>query len=429
MKLFSPILLMLMLVFGFAHNAQAAADVAILDDITFSKSTFIVGDTVRVYATIRNVGDVDVTGVVTFYIGTQQVGGSHEISMPKNGQKEEVFADFVVPEGEFNIRAVISNTNPVDANAVNDEVLTGLIDPVADTDRDGVPDTSDNCPFDKNEDQRNLDGDAQGNVCDSDIDGDGLSNVVEQERGTDPLSADTDGDGISDKDDPKPLGEPLTVPKTIAPKPLTTDEVTADTPPARRAEGESSGASQSESDALALDESSTTIVSNDAVLGALGQTRNFLLGGAGEKKSSSAPEASLNALFTFEEVRWATYDFRVLGPSRDGGYRYEWDFGDGTTSNRREVTHYFGRSGKFPVVLRITNPDGEFDEDTVEIHVAFFDMENRSVRMLIIFLVIILLIGLSVLYRLGQEGKGARIPPLSPKVLKPRKKLTKKNDV
>ena len=53
------------------------------------------------------------------------------------------------------------------------------------------------------------------------------------------------------------------------------------------------------------------------------------------------------------------------------------------------------------------DPEGGVKEDSVNVHIAFFDLQNRSVRMLIIFLVIILLIGLSAFYRLGQEGTGA----------------------
>src|SRR3989338_4127522 len=396
MKFISPILLVLTLFIWFVPSAQAAADVAVLDDITFSKSAFIVGDTVRVYATIRNVGDVDVTGTVSFYIGSAQIGGGHEISMPKNGQKEEVFTDFTVPEGEFNIRAVISNTNPVDANVANDEVLTGLIEPIADTDRDGIPDSGDNCLNDKNEDQRNLDGDAQGNVCDSDIDGDGIVNTGEQERGTDPLNADTDGDGLSDKDDPRPLGEPLVAPAPEPPAVLKSSETPSESSEVRLPDKGSESASSESSAALSEPSSSNGL--------AVAKT---LFLSSGEAASSSAPEASPDELFTFEEVRWATYDFRVLAPSRDEGYRYEWDFGDGTTSNRREVTHVYGRSGKFSAALRIMDPEGGVKEDSVNVHIAFFDLQNRSVRMLIIFLVIILLIGLSAFYRLGQEGTGA----------------------
>lgn len=54
------------------------------------------------------------------------------------------------------------------------EVFTD--DKAGDCDDDAVIDADDNCPFTPNNDQTNIDGDEFGDVCDADIDGDGLSN-------------------------------------------------------------------------------------------------------------------------------------------------------------------------------------------------------------------------------------------------------------
>ena len=56
----------------------------------------------------------------------------------------------------------------------------------------------DNCPSVAGDDQADLDGDGQGDACDSDIDGDGADNIAETARGTDPRNPDSDGDGVSD---------------------------------------------------------------------------------------------------------------------------------------------------------------------------------------------------------------------------------------
>ena len=56
----------------------------------------------------------------------------------------------------------------------------------------------DNCPGVAGDDQADLDGDGQGDACDSDIDGDGSDNTAETARGTDPRKADSDGDGVQD---------------------------------------------------------------------------------------------------------------------------------------------------------------------------------------------------------------------------------------
>lgn len=71
-----------------------------------------------------------------------------------------------------------------------------------DLDGDGVPNQFDNCPNDHNVDQTDIDGDGIGNICDLDNDNDGLSDIYEATVTlTNHLSADSDGDGISDGDE------------------------------------------------------------------------------------------------------------------------------------------------------------------------------------------------------------------------------------
>jgi hypothetical protein len=75
------------------------------------------------------------------------------------------------------------------------------------THSDGILDFSDDCPGLWNPEQRNLDGDAEGNLCDADDDNGGLPDSVEtgtgvfldmNDTGTDALNSDSDGDGIPD---------------------------------------------------------------------------------------------------------------------------------------------------------------------------------------------------------------------------------------
>ncbi len=93
--------------------------------------------------------------------------------------------------------------------------------PPLDTDADGVPDSTDNCPFVANSDQADFDGDTIGDSCDEDDDNDGFSDATENAAGSNPLNpastpetcdgidndldgltdegfADTDGDGQAD---------------------------------------------------------------------------------------------------------------------------------------------------------------------------------------------------------------------------------------
>jgi uncharacterized protein (DUF1800 family) len=78
-------------------------------------------------------------------------------------------------------------------------------DTLVDSDGDSIPDAEDNCPAVANTDQKNTDGDAEGDACDSDDDNDGLTDLEEIALGTNPLLADTDADGVSDKLDDFPL--------------------------------------------------------------------------------------------------------------------------------------------------------------------------------------------------------------------------------
>jgi hypothetical protein len=79
---------------------------------------------------------------------------------------------------------------------------------ITDTDGDGFPDESDNCPAVPNTDQTDTDGDGIGDACDPDRDGDGFDNSVDNcpaVPNTD--QTDTDGDGIGDACDPDRDGD------------------------------------------------------------------------------------------------------------------------------------------------------------------------------------------------------------------------------
>ena len=70
-----------------------------------------------------------------------------------------------------------------------------------DSDGDDVYDFQDNCPSVSNADQANLDGDAFGDACDSDIDGDGVDNTLDAFPNDATESSDSDSDNVGDNSD------------------------------------------------------------------------------------------------------------------------------------------------------------------------------------------------------------------------------------
>ena len=94
-------------------------------------------------------------------------------------------------------------------------IIGGIVDIGAfeflpDSDGDGVPDDTDNCPMVSNPDQLDTDMDGIGNTCDADDDNDGVADTMDNCPLTaNPDQADFDADGIGDTCDPQ-TGPPST---------------------------------------------------------------------------------------------------------------------------------------------------------------------------------------------------------------------------
>jgi len=223
----------------FAENSSAEVDLSIsVSDITFSKAEPIEKDKVRIFVRVFNLGDVDVYGFVIFTNNGQDTADPQPISVKVNTY-DDVFIDWVVEPGTYDIKAEIVGANPRDDNQSNDiavhkdyfidldtdgdrigntkdldddddgisdeeEKVSGTSPLNKDTDGDGVGDKEDVFPLDSSETKDN-DGDGVGNNADIDDDNDGLFDEEEKIINTDPFNPDTDQDEVYDKDDVFPL--------------------------------------------------------------------------------------------------------------------------------------------------------------------------------------------------------------------------------
>lgn len=348
-------------------------------DILFSKEQVVAGDHVRLYVKIHNVGTEDISGFVSFFQGTVPVGNSQVISSVAGGAPDEVYVDFVVPASDFNIRAEIQGTDPADQNDNNNTAITQMFHPIIDDDRDGIENTSDNCPQASNPNQLDSDSDTLGDACDDDDDNDGLSDSVENELGSNPLAKDSDNDGVADPNDAFPTDATKTSHEVPKSKPTPTPQPKLEPTPEPAAEPEQIATAPS-------DEPSPITAILNKVADQVSQ--QFEDGEADQKDANLA--ASTNAVFTFERLKWNEFDFRILGPEREG-HVYEWNFGDGTTSSRTQATHTYEKSGSYKVTLTIHTPDGARATETAEMDVPFFSLQNPPVLAMVTVLFLLLL--------------------------------------
>lgn len=354
--------------------------------IRFSKNPLVAGQKVRLYATITNHGSYDTTGYVRFYQGSEFIGDTQQVSVVADSYPDEVFVDWVVPYGSFNIRAEIKGQYPLDQNPSNDVALTTLFVPKLDTDGDGSIDEED-----------------------VDDDNDGLSDAEEVALGTDPLNPDTDGDGVNDKDDYYPLDPSRSAPPVVPAK--TPQPIETVTPKAANylQKAETQASSSTVSTVPIDEEGEVSEVLEEIRESDISEEEKQEL--EGRVLNAYINKASTKALIDVTRVNWRTYEFAPEIRGLSGSYlEYRWDFGDGTYSNKPYPRHSYLSPGVYGVSLTITDTqhDITITSDPFELTISFFNIANYQLWLLLFLILLGLYITLKVLKAIFKEKKVAR---------------------
>ncbi|MFH0800521.1 MAG: thrombospondin type 3 repeat-containing protein [Pseudomonadota bacterium] len=115
------------------------------------------------------------------------------VSVPLTSEESAVLPDVAATAYDF------TSDDDSDGLPNVDELVKGTDPRNSDTDGDGVPDGKDNCPLGANQDQKDANGNGIGDACDPD-------KANEASLDINPPNPDTDGDGVPDGKDNCPLG-------------------------------------------------------------------------------------------------------------------------------------------------------------------------------------------------------------------------------
>ncbi|MDF1496826.1 MAG: CARDB domain-containing protein [Patescibacteria group bacterium] len=214
-----PKYLLFALCLAFAPLTALAADndLSIPDGGFYANdASVLVGQTVKLYGTVNNLGTVDTEATAVCKAGASLVN-MKSLSARSGGASEEVWFTWTpVSPGTYTLSLNVAlDGSIVDPNLSDnyaevqifvdndndDDGIGDTVDP--DDDNDGVPDTEDDYPLDPTKSQ-DSDGDGQDDSVDSDDDNDGLFDWEDTAQGSSPTKYDTDGDGVNDKDDAFP---------------------------------------------------------------------------------------------------------------------------------------------------------------------------------------------------------------------------------
>ena len=325
-KIAHSVLIMMLFFVTPAFAQDFNQDLSISSEDVHVPQNILKGRQIRIYVTVHNSSQTDLSGVVKFYDEriSQFIAADQPVSVLAE-KTDDVYVDWSSDlTGEHTIAIRVVPWNEEGDNPDNNKVVkkiyvdvdsdgdgTGdLLDP--DDDNDGVPDKDDDFPLDPNE-SKDTDGDGTGNNADTDDDNDGISDVMDIFP-LDPYeSKDADGDGVGDNNDVFPYD----------------------------------AEEWFDSDQDGLGDNDDPNDQNHGPIPFIDMQNTKVL---------------VNKTLTFNALKSRDPDGEIT--------EFEWDFGDGTRETGVIVDHVFKEPGNYLVALRVTDDSGEYREQQIEIKVA-----------------------------------------------------------
>lgn len=169
------------------------------NNVSFSTNSFLEGRSIRIYANVTNASDKDLRGVVKFFNQDGQIKEDQPVSVLAN-KDDSVFVDWMPSAGEHNVKIILVPFEKEQDNPANNNVEK-QITVFADTDRDGIANKDDS-----DDDNDGAPDDADAFPLDKkeqlDSDGDQIGNNKDD---------DDDNDGVKDALDALPLNPNETI--------------------------------------------------------------------------------------------------------------------------------------------------------------------------------------------------------------------------